>query len=196
MDKSNLNTRNKKCTNCGDLPKGKVVKGLCPACRIFFRRNGRHRTKADMIRRKGERATLCANCKQTRASYRDLCSACYQYQQLNGEKRPSHLWREECRVCGRPKGPGFAKGRCRICYNYRRKFGRDRSKARIEALYPLGWCDCGQVAMQQVEVGLGGTTRNQLMVRTLCMCDACAAIENEVATVSFYEADIRKLKIR
>lgn len=182
--KYDVNKSEAECTNCGKVPKRKIVKGLCPACRIFFHRNNRHRTEADMIRKKSEPAPLCRNCKQGRVSgHRSLCSACRQYLRLNGVNRPARLWRESCQICGKPKGQGFAKGRCPICYSYRRRFGSDRSPERIEELYPLGWCDCGQVATQTKTIGVGGT--NHLRTEVLHLCDECAEFENEVETLSF-----------
>lgn len=182
---SNLNTTGKQCTNCGIIPKGKVARGLCPACRQYLRNHGRMRTRHDKrVIWRGELNThrpLCANCKMSRVSGSlSLCSACRQYLRLNGIARPAHLWRESCRICGRPKNVGFAKGRCRICYNYRRKYGRDR-KHRIELLYPHGWCDCGKPATVVVSVGVG---ENGRMSERLAMCDECARIEQEVAIIA------------
>ena len=176
--KYDVNKSETECTNCGQVPQRKIVKGLCPACRIFFRRNGRHRTEADMIRWRGDDAPLCSNCNQNRAvQYRGLCSACYQYKKLNGVDRPSHRWREECKICGKPRGKGFVKGRCQICYSYRRKFGKDR-RHRIEELYPFGWCDCGRPATQtkKISVPVGNHQRSEV----LSLCDVCAEFENEI----------------
>lgn len=185
MGNGNLNTTGKQCTNCGIVPRGKVANGLCPACRQYLRKHGRMRTKYDKrVIWDGSLAPrpLCFNCGLSRTSgSRSLCSACRQYRRVNGVDRPSYLWRESCRICGRPRNVGFAKGRCRICYNYRRKYGRDR-KHRIAPLYPYGWCDCGKPATGIFKVGLGPSGR---MSERLAMCDECARVEQEVATIAF-----------
>lgn len=186
MGSNNLNTTGKQCTNCGVVPKGKVANGLCPACRQYLRRHGRMRRYDKRVIWRGELAPrpLCANCKLSRATaHASLCNACRQYQYRNGRSRPAHLWREACRVCGRPKNSGFAKGRCRVCYVYRRKYGRDR-KHRIGQLYPYGWCDCGKPATGIVEVGVSGPNGG-LKSERLAMCDECARVEREVATIAF-----------
>ncbi len=181
---NNLNTTNRQCTNCHTIPAGRVVNGLCPACRHFYRRHGRMRTRYDKRERgSGEKRPFCTNCKISHTNgHRHLCRACYQYRQRNGTDRPSHLWRTSCRVCGRPKVPGqFANGRCLACNQYRNYHGQDRSKDQVQQRYPYGWCDCGKPAVVVVEVGVG--VRGQ-MIESLAMCDECARVEQEVAIIA------------
>lgn len=186
MGNNNLNTTRKQCTNCHIVPRGKVVNGLCPACRHFYRRHGRMRTRYDKrVRGKGEKRPFCTNCKISHTSgHRYLCRACYQYRRVNGVDRPSHLWRTSCRVCGKPRVPNkFAHGRCLVCNNYRRRNGRDRDRRLIKELYPHGWCDCGKPATGIVEVGLSGPNGG-LKSERLAMCDECARAEQEVAIIA------------
>lgn len=175
-----------RCTNCHE-PKRQLRHGLCNACRLFLRRTGRHRTEADRIRARGQRPQWCANCGIHRASGRgELCIACSTYRQRHGANRPRHLWMDRCKVCGRPKDGTvrFAKGRCPLCYEYRRKFKRERPATVIQERYPLGWCDCGQPATQMVLVGVSLANVNRLNNDKVPMCDSCTAIENEVRSVT------------
>lgn len=167
-----------RCANCNCEAK-KRVHGLCPACRMFFRRNGRHRTAADMIRRKSMPHPLCSNCHISFVDgHRTLCSACRQYQRVHGVPRPSKFFSEACTVCGRPKRDGFANGLCRICYNYRRKFGRDRSNESIKRLYPLGWCECGRPATEVMNLRIGkGGARFVESNTAFALCGECKRSE-------------------
>lgn len=160
------------CRNCGRPPRGKLVRGLCPACRMFEDRHGRPRTPADMIRAAGAPRPLCANCGQAQVSgHRRLCNACRQYLRAHGYQRPAHLWAERCAVCGKPKAAGFAKGRCPTCYSYRLKHGRERPKYLVKERAPLGFCDCGSPATQVVHLRVRG---RQVPFH---LCDRCAAWE-------------------
>jgi hypothetical protein len=167
----------KTCSNCGRVSSGKVVRGLCPPCRLFEDRHGRPRTTADMIRRKGDPRPFCTNCKQARVTrHRFLCGACYQYQKRTGKQRPSHLWRESCYVCRRPRVTGFVRGRCRVCHGYLQRYGRDRDPKRIVRLYPMGWCDCGNPAVRADD--------------EMRYCADCWQIEQQMPnTVSFHGRD-------
>lgn len=172
----------KRCANCHESKK-RLTNGLCNACRLFLRRTGRPRTQADRIRPKGQRPQSCTNCGVNRASGRgDLCIACSAYRQRHGVNRPRHLWLDSCKVCGRPKDGTvrFAKGRCPLCYEYRRKFGHERPASVIRKRYPLGWCDCGQPATQTVCIGVSLANARRLTNDELPMCDNCAAVEKEV----------------
>lgn len=167
-----------RCDNCNCEAK-KRVHGLCPACRMFFRRNGRHRAIEDMIRKKSVSPPLCSNCKISFVDgHRALCGACRQYQRIHGVPRPGRFFSEECSVCGRPKCSGFAGGRCRICYNYRSKFGKDRSSDSIKKLYPLGWCECGSPATEIVNLGIGkGGVRFAESIAAFALCGECTKSE-------------------
>lgn len=165
----------KKCSNCGEAPrgKGKIVRGLCPACRIYEYRHGRPRKPENKIRWRNDPRPLCRRCKQSRATNRrgGLCNACWQYQNAHGGKqRPSYLWAEKCNNCGRPRDRTTAliKGLCRLCYQYQKKFGRPRPFKELDGLTDLGWCDCGQPA----------THPNSYRGFVMNLCDDCYKVEN------------------
>jgi hypothetical protein len=146
-----------------------AAKGLCKTCYHFELKHGHPRP---IRTSKGKPFIPCSNCKEKRAYCRGRCSTCYCYWHQHKKERPKHLWRKHCAVCSRPKVKGviFTKGRCRSCYEYWYKHNRrDKPKERIALLYPLGWCECGHVAVKKI-VSIG---------ETFAVCIKCADWEKE-----------------
>ncbi len=161
-----------RCCNCSrPRRQDRFRQGRCMSGYRYWRKHGMDRPENERIRSPYEPVPLCWNCQlDFAAGHRTLCSACKQYLQLNGRRRPRYLFTNSCKVCNKPKEPGFAKGFCQICYNYRRKYGKNRSRELIVAHIPLGWCDCGEKAIQIIQVeGLGA----------LKLCETCYAMEQD-----------------
>lgn len=153
----------KPCTNCQRVTNNdRLRRGRCMSCYRYLLRHGSDRPREAMIRSSKQHRPLCYHCQQTFAGThsRTLCDACYQYQQQRGRPRPKYLWAEKCKVCGKPRRDdrrdGFTKGRCRICYNYLYRFGKDRDRDRIAARLPHGYCECGHPAIAVVRLRWGG----------------------------------------
>lgn len=116
---------------------------------------------------------LCENCKTKRATTKiNLCLACWKWLKRHGRSRPRHLYVKQCMNCGKPKVEKFSKGRCVNCYQYKLARGYDRSQKVIDALTPLGWCDCGNAAILHKRVKIG---RASVILK---LCYPCAKLEN------------------
>lgn len=173
------------CRNCNKVPKRRrnrsgLTKGLCDTCRKFFKENGNHRPPQG-ARRKTK--PLCANCGQDFAKWVDLCNACGLYRARTGQMRPERLWNKDdrrCKRCGRPWiERKFSDGRCPACSSHFRRHGCERPMARIKALYPFGWCDCGQPAVTKVKVKSGYLQHTAVREKSIeyALCAECAEAE-------------------
>lgn len=85
-----------------------------------------------------------------------------------GRHRPAveDISDRKCKVCKRP----YAKlrcGKCMACYKYFSIHGRNRPQRLIDRQAPLGWCDCGQPAVESVETELG----------PFLLCQSCLELE-------------------
>lgn len=163
------------CVNCGEpRTKGWGGKGLCKNCYQFWRNNGRHRTPADMIRKRGEPPPVCRRCGIRSAEHvakQGLCKICYDYQLRNGKPRPRWRDAEKCKNCGKPRTDEprkFYKGRCDRCNEYLRKRGVERPE-RFWGMGKYGWCQCSQPAMHKA------TVRIHNHLEEMPLCDECHA---------------------
>lgn len=168
------------CSNCGrNSNSDRLRAGRCMSCYRYFRLHGVERPPERRRRSPKIGRPLCSRCRQGFAGKHstDLCEACYQYRRLNGRDRPPHLWAEKCKICGRPRSDDrrdhYTKGRCPTCYQYRLKTGTDRTPEMVNAIAPLGWCDCREPATQFVAfsyLSAHGEERDD----QIPVCDSCA----------------------
>lgn len=160
----------RKCKVCGRPAK---KNDRCEACQSYYRRKGVERPPHLYQRMtKAELRALphwCMNCGKTEVSRYGLCTACYVYEKRNGRKRPRYLWDESaaCHTCKRPL-PEIGirrrpKGYCLDCYKYKQRTGKPRPR-HLWGIGPLGWCDCGQPAVVEIE--------------GMALCKRCADLEN------------------
>lgn len=80
-----------------------------------------------------------------------------------------------CANCGQVK-PHSARGLCPACREYQRRNGRPRPAALIRRQAPLGWCECGAVAVtvREIVVPLGRGHERRYNER---LCARCARAE-------------------
>ena len=152
------------CTVCGSERKSHYLQ-LCGSCY--------HRQHYQRARSQRRRCTVCK--RLTDRYVRAMCSMCYTYWRRHGRNRPRRYKPETCTNCGKPLPADSRRGGlCRSCYGYERKTGRTRPE-RLWRRYigPLGWCDCGKPAVEQLTVVVLEHTE------TLCLCIACAASERD-----------------
>ena len=164
---------------CKDCRENLVrAKGLCNRC-YQWRRN--HHGKR---RPRYKNATQCSNCGSPNVYAKGQCCACYKYEYHFGKPRPAKLWRERwnpdaspveahvkrrCKICGKPSytqdGYDHAFGRCRACYSYWLKHGKqqERQPWMWQRWAPQGWCDCGRPAVTEVTLNVEhGATKYKL----------------------------------
>jgi hypothetical protein len=113
--------------------------------------------------------------------------------QENTQSRTSVLATSEsnhCLNCG-PTKNRIVRGRCHICYEYLRQFGKERP-VRVEVVPTWAkfeptpkeidqgaiWCDCGKPATQTLTLPIAERGK-----ATLLLCDDCAALERRLAPV-------------
>lgn len=156
------------CKNCGRSV-SQLRGGRCCACVSYRTRHGVERPPNGIRRTADKARPVCSNCKLDLAGedYKHLCNACYMYKRRTGRNRPRRLFRENCKVCGRPKGVGFARGRCHACYTHWRRKGRDRTPDELASIAPYGWCECKKTAVTVLDTAVG----------EIPLCADCLALE-------------------
>lgn len=180
--KSNARTELRECRNpeCG-RSQLYLRRGLCGSCYLYWRKNdGALRPASKTKRSCLEGRRFCSNCKRAIGSRRsNLCDACRQYKRVNGVRRPSYLWREECSNCGRPKSDkmGLIKGRCQTCSDYHLRHGEERPQHLIDVYAPNGFCECGNKAIVTAKLTRGGGGWDREIDESYKLCAECAAEE-------------------
>lgn len=166
------------CINCGRNTTTKRCGGRCEACHRFLQRHGRDSLPEER-RRSTKVLAFCRCGNQIVKGSSTECATCHNYRRRTGRGRPRHLYggrtgnRAPCKICNKPYAIGFCKGRCPTCNTYLYKNGRDRDERLIRKIAPLGYCECGSLAVTTLEVAVDtGSTVLQL-------CKDCYEFEEQ-----------------
>jgi hypothetical protein len=127
----------KPCVNCKRMYKP-LRKGRCSTCAKHYYRTGEEWSKAFIDR-------LCCNCGvKIKALRARRCGKCQWYFSKHGIERPPKPGRGPyafsntrgrkpiCEVCGKTVLRS-CHGRCKVCYNFWRRTGKDRTSQHLEA---------------------------------------------------------------
>lgn len=124
---------NRNCTNPHCDNAGKLVKGLCNACRHHMKRHGE-------LRIPKKKLSKCSNCDSTKLYAMTRCNRCYWYWRKYGKERDPNVIvkpKRTVKPCCNPNCNKLAKRgiRCDACFNHLKKYGVERSKEQCEKIY-------------------------------------------------------------